>query len=575
MQFSSMQTFMMRSSTLAVAAIAISAQICHSAEPPVLTFRIPSVGGWAIDPAMETLIVSSPETGEIFLFDTVRVTDPVVFSVPFKPAEIALRGTDLYVNVQGSSLVHVVSLRTKRPHKRYVLPGTAVNKLAAHPTTGPVFASNLDEEVIAIDPTSGRVAKTSGRGMFLAVDQARGEFLYTGTNRPSQDVIEARQEQGGIVRFRLVTVSETAAVLKYRIGAEGLTLVGGNPNTAVGAGGSLHVSPDGSRVVMVAGGGWRSTENARVRHEIAVFDGDDVNVMLGGLKCGAPQSICYHPALKLGVAQGNSTDFFVFDSESLLHRDQYRVTGMGPITFWHNMLTFGGRGTRIVTLQGNYLHFIPLDLTRDERAVLTKRYGTLPNLFSVRTKQFAKRDGGSTPRTAARESPAEKVRPEMKTQPETKPHTEIKARPAVVEIPNSGRWRLASAKEGISYLADRPHRLSRISSEYNGASLVIRPAADARKWIGSNQITALRECTTYVSLLVEFNGQEAVPEETLKVLEKEGWKAESSEFQAAHVSGNENWVWQLLSRKVPRGPIDIPTEVVLQAPTQAIFFFSE
>ena len=85
--------------------------------------------------------------------------------------------------------------------------------------------------------------------MFLSVDPKSGGFLYTATNRPSEDVIEARRGTGGTVQLRFVTVAETAAVLKYEISKNELKLIGGNPNTAVGAGGYLHVSPDGERYV--------------------------------------------------------------------------------------------------------------------------------------------------------------------------------------------------------------------------------------------------------------------------------------------------------------------------------------
>ncbi len=120
--------------------------------------------------------------------------------------------------------------------------------------------------------------------MFLAIDSATGKYIYTGTNRPSKDYVETSRGPGDTVRFRMVTVAERAAVLKYEVNGTKIKLVGGNSNTAIGQGGSPQVSPEGKRYAMVAGGGWWSEKDERIRHDIAVFDTKDMTTMLSGLK---------------------------------------------------------------------------------------------------------------------------------------------------------------------------------------------------------------------------------------------------------------------------------------------------
>lgn len=543
-------------------ALALHAPVLAQDELPITTFEIPSVGGWAMAPDLVTLIVSSPETGELYFIDSVTAKDTRTVSVPFKPDRIALQGEQVFASVQGSALVYALDTKTGKTLRRYKLPGTAIQNLACHPAKGPVFASNLDEEIVMLDAKGSTAQKTNARGMFLTVDPKTGRFLFTATNRPSEDVIEARRGAGGTLQFQLVTVAETAAVLKYEIGAKKLKLVGGNSNTAVGAGGYLHVSPDGQRYVMIAGGGWRSTTNRRIRYDVAVFESEDMTTMLGGLKCGAPQTICFHPVLDIGVAQGNSTDFYTFDSRSLIHRSQRRVTAGGPVRFWHNLLAFCGKGTKVATLQGNYLHLIPLELTESERAKLTKQFGRLPKLARATTREA--QSTKPSPRKKSRPTTGKRVMASSKTKQE----------PPLVALANAPTWKLANASPGVGYLTDRPHALSRVPGSIAGGTLLVRPARSARAWLTPGELNVLRDGKVFVALLVKFNGEPAIPPLTLKTLRSAGWKAETGDFLAQKRPPDaEVWEWQVFSRKVAKGPLDVGTHMKLEAPTQAIFLF--
>lgn len=539
-------------------------------ELPVVTFEIPSVGGWVMSPDLQTLIVTSPESGELNFIDTVKGDDPKIVKVPFKPDRIALQGNQLFVSVQGSTLVHALDGKTGKSLRRYKLPGTAILNLACHPQKGPVFASNLDEEIVILDPKSTEAIESSARGMFLAVDPKSGQFLYTGTNRPSKDVIEARRGANDTIQLQFVTVAETAAVLKYELVRDELKLVGGNPNTAIGAGGYLHVSPDGERYAMIAGGGWWSTTNKEIRYDIAVFETADMTTMLGGLKCGGPQVICFHPALNLGVAQGANYDFYVFDTESLVHRSQHNVKPEGQINFWHNLLTFGGKGTRIVTLQGNYLHLFPLELTREERAILTKRFGKLPE--SKPARNAPKIAANEKSKSVANEKPKSVENEKSKSvEKKSKQSSGKSALNSVVSLVNAPNLELATASSNLVYLSDRTHILKVVPKELEGATVLKRSGDAVREWLPTGQIELASDATVYLALIVNYNGREAIPRETIQTLESEGWKSEDMEIEFGLSEGNEVWKWIVLSRKVNKGLLEIPTAIQLQKPTAAVF----
>ena len=137
--------------------IAVLMLVCsHSGfaddELPIVTFEIPSAGGWVIGPDLGTLIVSSPKTAELYFIDTVSAEAPRKVRVPFKPDRLALQGDQLFVSVEGSSLVHAIDAQSGKSIRRYKVPGTAILDLACHHDAGPIFVSNVDEQVL--DPRS-------------------------------------------------------------------------------------------------------------------------------------------------------------------------------------------------------------------------------------------------------------------------------------------------------------------------------------------------------------------------------------------------------------------------------------
>ncbi len=340
---------------------------------------IGDIGGWVATPDNATLIASLPGAGQLVFFDAVAGEKTKTVDVDFAPNRLALQGKTLFVSVRGASLLYALNAKTGAELKRFTLPGEPIEDLVCHPKIGRLFAANLNEDIMAIDPKRGHVAVTEAHGKFLAVDPVKGRFLLAATNRPSENFIEV-QRRGNVGRVRLVTVAERASVLKYEIKRNRLELVAGNTNTAIGAGGSLAISPDGKRFAMVAGGGWRSLTDRTAHYVIAVFETGDMETMVGQIEMGAyPHTISFHPALNMGVAvrRTHTPELRLFSARSLT--DRGILTNPGTIrasmTDQHRIM-FVGKGTKLAHHFGRTLEWIPLELSDDERELLKKAYGS-------------------------------------------------------------------------------------------------------------------------------------------------------------------------------------------------------
>lgn len=134
------------------------------------------------------------------------------------------------------------------------------------------------------------------------------------------------------------------------------------------------MSPDGKSVAFVASGGWRSKSDPKQHVEIAVFDTGDLKTMRGSVEAGAPQNLVFHPVLKMGVGLGNNVDLHYFNPKSLVIKNKVTLKRM-PHTFWFNLLAFGGKGTKLIYLQGENLLFVPLELSAEDSKALGEFYG--------------------------------------------------------------------------------------------------------------------------------------------------------------------------------------------------------
>jgi hypothetical protein len=374
---------------------------------------LPAPGGWVLLPDGETLVVSAPTAAELVFINTSEGQETKRVKVDFQPGALALRGSTLFALAKGSSLLFVLDINTGAVKKQIKVPGDKLAQLACHPSTGPLYASTEAFDVVSINPESGKVTKTAAKGNFLAVDPLKGDFLYTGTQKPIRDVLVMSKGPANSVRLGVAKANTNSLLVKYGIKAKELKAVAANKNAAIN-GRAMALSADGKKIAMAGGGGVES-EGGRRSYAIGVFDASDLDTQLGQIETGAyPQNIAFHPVIDLGVAEktGTSRTFTVFSSRSLAPVASFDVptrnTAPGPDS---GLLLFGGKGTRLIFYQagspappttraprgratagtpakpaatpktaasgsGGQLYFVPLELSDEQKAALAKAYPT-------------------------------------------------------------------------------------------------------------------------------------------------------------------------------------------------------
>jgi predicted Zn finger-like uncharacterized protein len=345
------------------------------------TLAMPAPGGWVMLPDGVTLIVSQPDKAQLVYVDTAAIKETKRVDLDFKPGPLAFQEDKLFAAAQGSSLVYVLDLATGAVKKEVKVSGGPVLALACHPRQGLLYASTGERRVLAIDPEAGTAKPTPAQGVYLAVDPVNGDALYTGIQGEIKDTIEFRDLGGGRVVLQSGRSGENALLLKYAVKGDTLTPVGANDNAATN-GACLRVSPDGKKVGIPGGGGYRpKSGGAGKGYAVALFGTDDVKSLAGIVECGAyPQNLAFHPVLDLGIVDQSGSTLHLFNSKSLVE--------VGTIPFVpeppppgprSDLLTFGARGTKVVYHDrhggGAYLRFLPLTLSDKDREALEKAYG--------------------------------------------------------------------------------------------------------------------------------------------------------------------------------------------------------
>lgn len=515
--------------------------------PSIVSLAYPPPGGWAMTSDNVTLILSIPSRAELVYIDTLRDKEIRRLELDFKPSKLAMQGDTLFAAVDGGSKVHALDPKTGKIKKTFALPGEALQALACHPEKGMIYAADLTERVYALDPQTGKVTRTEALGMFVAVDPIDGKAVYCATNIPSKEFLETSRGPGDTVRFRLVTVTTPCSVRKYSVNGSALKLVGANLNAAIGAGGYLQISPDGKRYAMIAGGGWWSTTNKSIRHQIAVFESNQITSMAGALDTkmpqisgfssgGPPQSIAFHPVLNLGVVSAAGFMYHFFNPGSLVVKSNRQVRAR-PMELSANvaaaragfkLLTFGGRGTRLIASQHGSIVMIPLDLSDADRAALTAKYGPLP--------------------------PKAETFVTFKNPPEG--------------------WNTRAIRIGMPFLLEERfnHHITKVPQELIGGILIERPVGPSHKWLTDEyDVSVSRDARVFVAISPQQFGESATKATDFKNLIAEGWKEHEQGFELKAAAATK---WRLFWKPVKKGPIKLTLKKKFP-PTQTVFMFTK
>jgi hypothetical protein len=338
---------------------------------------LPSVAGLALLPDDVTLVASSPQGTELVCLDSAAGQITKRFKVEFQPGALAVQGKTLFASAKGSAAVYAIDPQTGRVLREFKVPGAPVLQLACHPQKGPIFAANSDQEVLAIDPVGGGVTKTEAKGTYMAVDPIRGATLYTSYQPRRRTMIQAQRLSRRQVHVNVTPIGDRAVLTKNAVQGNGARQVIFNPNGVINAH-ALAISPDGARVAMVGGGGWRPQgAGSGGGYVIPLFDTADVKTALGQVEVGAyPEYVAFHPALDLGVAEKSGGELLLFNSKSAATIRTWAIAG-APAHNSAHVLAFGGRGCKLLyyvpgstPAQDGRLYLIALPLTDRDKLAL-------------------------------------------------------------------------------------------------------------------------------------------------------------------------------------------------------------
>lgn len=348
------------------------------------SYNLPRVGGWALLEDHRSLAVAIPEKAELLYIDTMDGAELRRVALDFQPASTAVQGDTLYSIRSNSSVLYALDAATGKTKKEIKVPGDPLVRVACAPK-GRVYVSNAKGHVLSIDPASGAAAMTDARGLFLHVDP-RGLYVYTGRTSPSDWGVEVEKDKDGTTTWYYDDWGYRSMIRKYAVSGTSLKQVAINDNTAVN-GRSMVLSPEGGRIAMVGGGGWRPkrTGGGAGGYMIAIYDTKDISTVLGQVDVGAyPENIAFHPVLEIGATLKTDSEITIFKTKSMATIKRWQVKGAPGSSNSPGWLMFAGRGETLLYCQAagiqdpnrpGKLFLIPLELTAEDRAALVKAYG--------------------------------------------------------------------------------------------------------------------------------------------------------------------------------------------------------
>lgn len=380
----------------------------------------PVPGGYAQTEDLVGLIVSSPETTQLLYFNTSTEKELKRIDVDFKPGALCRQGKTLYVAGQGSGVVYSVDLSTGKTLQEIEVGGDAIVTLACHSDAGMVYAATASRAIFSINPATGKATKTTAVGKYLGVTADKSS-LITGF-QPGDGEYDYKVAEGKRI---VIPWSETwgtrAQINKYKISGSNLTFVAAQ-NNAASNGWSFHLSPDGKRVAMPGGGGWRPVEGTGGGYITALFSTENLETMLAQIPSGI--GLATHPVLDLGATSHDDGVRF-YRGKAWKPAGEFKMKGNGASL----LLATAAKGTKFIFWNGieagQGLHFLPLELTEEDESRLKKVYGDLPRPVEIAMIESpAKAD---LPTASAKPSP--EAPPSTKSTPQLPPGARPAAKP--------------------------------------------------------------------------------------------------------------------------------------------------
>ncbi len=361
-----------------------------SAEPLAETrmHKVAAPGGWAKTPDGMLLYVGQPKSAELLTFDSESEQLIRRIELDFAPGPMFYLNETLYIAGDGAGIVYAINPKNGEIRDEYYIRGTEIQDLAGHPQSSTLYAATSTFEIFAINLKSGKSLKTKGQGNRVVMHPTDPKQVFTGVKRnDTREVflIESDREEIRIIWDRW---GPRSGILGYAANENGdLKLITGQGNATVN-GYFMAITPDGRRIMMTGGGGWRPPADVSGTggYYTAVFSTRDLETMVGKAPSGS--NLEFHPVLKIAVTNSVGRDLILFDSRSYVERKKIHLADgadMRPL-----LLTFVAKGTKIAVWNGDNpqnpregLHFVSLQLEESDLRKLAAKYGKLPERKST------------------------------------------------------------------------------------------------------------------------------------------------------------------------------------------------
>lgn len=338
----------------------------------------PRPGGWVISPDGKTLVVSDPAEAQLIYFDTRKEKEIRRVEVDFQPNLLAFHRGSIVASSKGSSVIRVLNAKNGEIKKEIRTGSEAIVDLACHPKKGHVYASNSKYEILFIDIEKDKATTTNAKGHFLAVDPTAGEYLYAGIQpRNPRELKVEISEEGDTTTFRFFrdTWGARAAMMRYQVKGQRLKLLETQDNAAVN-GRTMHLTPDGKRIMMIGGGGWRpKTEGTGGGYITAIFRSGNLDERVGQIPSGS--NVIFHPILKMGIINDGGMQLKPFRDKAYVLKPAIVLDEKFEPSYEPSpLLTFCDKGRKVAIWNGSDinqrkgLHIIPLPLTEQEKKKL-------------------------------------------------------------------------------------------------------------------------------------------------------------------------------------------------------------
>src|SRR5262245_19287863 len=121
--------------------------------------------------------------------------------------------------------------------------------------------------------------------------------------------------------------------------------------------------------------------------------------------------------------------------------------------------------------------------------------------------------------------------------------------------------------------SDKAYAITLVPPALRGSQMLVRPAGVGRDWPESRDYTVTTDCTAYLAIRSEYNGENHLPEEKAKKLTEAGWTEVNETFRV-NPGGNENWKWRIFKKDIPAGKLELKIDG-LKFDAMTVFLFGK